>query len=241
MAATESHTLTGLVSIHDVMPETLQQVRSLITQLRAANVVKITLLVVPGKHWTQADLQQLHDWQNEGLQLAGHGWNHQASKPRTLYHHLHSLLLSRMAAEHLSLDREQIAMLINECFSWFGERELRAPTLYVPPAWALGPLPPTELRTLPFRFVELLSGVLNCETTCLRKLPLTGYEADTAWRALSLGNWNKLNEWRARNSSRPLRIGIHPFDDEYRLRHQMHKQIQACEQFIDYDELFTGH
>ena len=236
---TDTKKLIGLVSIHDAMPQTLPQIRELIAKLRAYQVNKITLLVVPGKQWSEMEVLQLKQWQSEGLKLAGHGWQHQADKPRSLYHKLHSLLLSRLAAEHLSLQREEIAGLIRDCFDWFAKQKLTAPTLYVPPAWALGGLPRSELSELPFRYVELLSGVLESESNSLRRLPLTGYEADTAWRAFSLGNWNKVNLRRAQSTGSPLRIGIHPFDDGLRLREQMYEQVQACEQFIDYDELFT--
>jgi len=237
---TDTRPLTGLVSIHDAMPDTLPRIRELIAKLRAYEVDKITLLVVPGKQWSEMELVQLKQWENEGLKLAGHGWNHQADKPRNLYHKLHSLLLSRLAAEHLSLQREQIARLIRDCFDWFGKQKLTAPTLYVPPAWALGALPRSALSELPFQHVELLAGVVESSSNSLRRLPLTGYEADTGWRAFGLGYWNKVNLWRARSSGTPLRIGIHPFDDELRLREQMYEQVQSCERFIDYDELFTG-
>lgn len=240
MSATDSNALTGLVSIHDTMPETLPQVRDLISQLRSHGVDKLTLLVVPGKEWTERDLQQLREWQDAGIHLAGHGWNHLAKPPRSLYHKLHSLFLSRMAAEHLSLTRQQITLLIEECYCWFEQRDFTPPTLYVPPAWALGALPARDLSSLPFRTVELLSGVVESRSTTLKRLPLTGYEADTALRAFSLGYWNKWNAWRARAKNLPLRIGIHPFDDSLRLREQMHEQLQACKQFITYDELFAS-
>ena len=232
--------LTGLVSIHDVMPDTLPRVRQLLARLQELGVDKITLLVVPGKNWSDDNLQTLRDWQQAGIHLAGHGWSHQAGKPRSIYHRLHSLLLSRLAAEHLSLQREQIAQLIRDCFQWFRENNLATPSLYVPPAWALGSLPRNQLAELPFRQVELLSGVIASGNNRMRRLPLTGYEADTAWRAFSLGKWNQWNLRRARSSGKPLRIGIHPFDEEYRLRDQMYGQVQACEQFINYDELFTA-
>jgi hypothetical protein len=233
-------TLTGLVSIHDVMPETLDVCQTLIDRLRASKVEPITLLVVPGKDWREKGLAQLRDWQQEGLVLAGHGWTHQVSHCHGLYHKLHSLFLSRLAAEHLSLREEQIAALIQQCHDWFQRQGLKPPTLYVPPAWALGKLPWSRLKALPFTQVELLAGVLHTNQQQFRRLPLTGYEADTAWRASSLGLWNRFNVWRARNSGLPLRIGIHPFDARLRLNEQMQAQIDACDRFCSYAELFSA-
>lgn len=232
--------LTGLVSIHDVMPETLAHCQTLIDQLRKQEVEAITLLVVPGKDWTRTSLDTLRQWQQQGLTLAGHGWTHQVSHCRSLYHKMHSLFLSRLAAEHLSLEEEQIARLIEGCHQWFVDHGLQPPELYVPPAWALGCLPWQRLQQLPFAQVELLGGVLDANKQDFRKLPLSGYEADTTWRALSLSLWNRINAWRARASGRPLRIGIHPYDGELRLGQQMQAQISACDRYISYTELFSA-
>jgi len=50
---TNTRRLIGLVSIHDAMPDTLPRIRELIAQLRGHGVDKITLLVVPGKQWSE--------------------------------------------------------------------------------------------------------------------------------------------------------------------------------------------
>ena len=231
--------LTGLVSIHDVMPETLGHCQRLLAMLEAAEVDTVTLLVVPGKQWSQEIIRVLRQWQDQGIHLAGHGWHHRADPPRTLYHKLHSLLLSRLAAEHLSLSGDQIAQLIRDCHNWFADHDLTPPALYVPPAWALGALPRSSLLDLPFSCVELLHGVLDSDSGHYHRLPLSGYEADTSWRALSLGVWNRVNEWSAKKRRKPLRIGIHPFDAELRLHQQMRNQINACDRFISYPALFA--
>lgn len=230
--------MQGLVSIHDVMPETLDHCRALIQQLRDDQVDALMLLVVPGKQWSKEDINQLQAWQNEGIDLAGHGWQHEAEKPRSLYHKAHSLLLSRMAAEHLSLNADGIRQLMENCFQWFVENELRTPSLYVPPAWALGGLSRETLAQLPFREIEVLGGVLQTGSQRYCPLPLAGYEADTLWRATNLRAWNAVNAWRARRSGKPLRIGIHPYDADLRLSDQMQAQIRACDRYCRYSELF---
>ncbi|MEX2468339.1 MAG: polysaccharide deacetylase family protein [Pseudohongiellaceae bacterium] len=235
----EQHRLLGLVSIHDVMPDTLDRCLSLIDSLGRRGVKPITLLVVPGLPWSDAQLATLKSLQESSLVLAGHGWRHRAAAIRGPYHRLHSLLLSRRAAEHLSLSAEEIRALIARSFAWFGAHDLASPTLYVPPAWALGRLDRAELPRLPFRFYEVLSGVLAHDGR-LQRLPLTGYEADTRWRAAMLAPWNALNAQRARRSGKPLRIGLHPYDDEMLLRRQMQAQIDSCDGFVGYDTLMGG-
>ncbi len=230
--------LTGIVSIHDVMPQTLDNCLAIIEQLAAIPVAPITLLVVPGRRWTESDLATLRQLQNHGLLLAGHGWHHQVNGISTLYHRVHSALLSRLAAEHLSYPAARIRELIGDCHAWFARHELRTPSLYVPPAWALGALRREELRHLAFDHYELLGGVYNCHGDGFRALPLAGYEADNRLRRHFLRFWNQVNLQRSRLLGQPLRIGIHPYDTELLLRDQLFAQLLACDRFISYDDLF---
>ena len=233
---TDRNKLTALVSIHDVMPETLAHCAALLEPLLARDLGPVTLLVVPGREWSTQDLDVLRAWQTAGCQLAGHGWTHEATQIHTFYHRLHSLILSRRAAEHLSHEEADLLVLIQRCHDWFVEHGLGAPTLYVPPAWALGSIRPRLLADLPFAMIEVLRGVIRLYDQSLLRLPLTGYEADNSWRALSLKPWNSWNEKRAFASGRPLRIGIHPYDNELRLSRQLWQQLDRCQAFISYEE-----
>jgi hypothetical protein len=169
----------ALVSVHDVMPETLVRVQHLLDLCAVINPGPVTLLVVPGRAWDASGIKRLHAWQAQGHRLAGHGWVHRVERFGGLGHRLHGLLISRRVAEHLALDADGIARLIRRCHSWFADQGLGPPDLYVPPAWALGSIPPRNLARLPFTRYEVLSGVRDAATTRLRPLPLLGYEADT--------------------------------------------------------------
>ena len=48
-----------VVSIHDVMPETMPQTRMLFDRLLDAGLEQVTLLVVPGRQWDEASLSEL--------------------------------------------------------------------------------------------------------------------------------------------------------------------------------------
>lgn len=202
--------VTGPVSIHDVMPETLEPVAGLLALARRAGWARVTLLVVPGLDWDAGGIARLRRWQAEGHQLAGHGWRHQAEALRGLRHRLHSRLLSRQVAEHLALDPGGILALMRRCHAWFPAQGLAAPTLYVPPAWALGPLPVSRLAAQPFRRVETLAGIRDARSGRLRVSPLLGYEADSRRRAAALRGSNALARGLAR--WRQPRIALHPFD-----------------------------
>ncbi len=229
--------MRALISIHDVMPETLDRVAEHVRALRRHGHTAVTLLVVPGRPWTGEQLAVLDRWQREGLELAAHGWHHHTPRLGGPYHWLHSALISRRAAEHLALAPEAIAELMQQAHDWFVEQGLAPPTTYVPPAWALGPVATERLRALPYRRVEVTQGIRDGRTVALRRLPLAGFEADTAVRAHFLRYWNRWQLGLARRFDRPLRIGIHPEDDRLRLASDLDAFLARDWQALRYCEL----
>jgi len=226
--------LQGLISIHDVMPETRQRVSEILEQLSALPPGAVTLLVVPGKDWQADDLDWLRDLSEQGYPLAGHGWRHRCDPPRSLHHRLHSAFISRDAAEHLSLDEEGIVTLIRDCHRWFVERGLTPGPLYVPPAWALGAVDKSRLSALPFRYYETLGGLYDARKKWFQPMPLLGFEADTAFRAWSLNLFNRINFVTALTTGRPLRVSIHPQDLQLRLGEQVLPWVRRLERPLVY-------
>ncbi len=206
----------AVVSIHDVMPSTLDATQSILDRLMELGVAQVTLLVVPGLPWKHDEVERLRGWRAAGHELAGHGDVHRARHVRGLRHRLHGWLLSRDVAEHLALDETGIADLVTRCHAWFREHELGAPSLYVPPAWAMGTIRRSTLATLPFRRYESLTGVYDNVENRFDRQPLVGYEADTAIRALALRALNTANLAAARLRGL-VRVAIHPRDLELRL------------------------
>ena len=100
---------------------------------------------------------------------------------------------------------------------WFVDRDLAPPRSYVPPAWALGRLDSGRLKRLPYHRIEVTRGFLDTASGTLQRLPLIGFEADTAVRAGFLRCWNRVQLERAYCTGLPLRIGIHPDDPWLRL------------------------
>lgn len=198
------------LSIHDVMPQTLSRVDDLIATTHAHGWPPPVLLVVPDAGWDATGIQQLRAWQAAGHELAGHGWQHRISHYGGLWHRLHSALISRDVAEHLSLDAEGILALMQRCFDWFGDQGLGRPTLYVPPAWALGRLPLSRLSEQPFETVETLRGIYSVSDQRWRYRALLGYEAGNTFQRMALQVSNAMNRKRAPQAG--LRIGLHPCD-----------------------------
>lgn len=202
----------AILSLHDVMPETFQQVEQVVAIIKELGIPPFTLLVVPGREWNAGQLQRLRALEAEGFELAAHGWVHDSGKPRRLYHRLHGVLLSRTVAEHLALNPSQVSDLMQRSFDWFGQHDFSPPSLYVPPAWALGRISRNQLRELPYERIEVLKGFILPHSGRTRLLPMVGFEADNRFRLTAVRTWNRIQRVLARVSSRPLRIGLHPHD-----------------------------
>jgi len=223
----------AIVSVHDLMPTTLERVKRILELLANAGVPPATLLVVPGRSWTEVQLDSLRGLAHRGHPLAGHGWMHRATEgPRTLYHRGHARLISRNEAEHLSRPSGEVSSLIRRCYSWFAQTGLPSPDLYVPPAWAMGALALKDLRALPFRRYEILRGLVDGPTGRTRWLPLAGFEADTTFRKTSLRAWNAWNVLLATRTGLPLRISIHPGDLDLLLAKDLERMVRSPWQFV---------
>ena len=226
-----------LVSIHDVMPATLGRVEEIFSRLAEAGLLPLTLLVVPGPGWGADELAKLRRLVARGALLAGHGWCHEVRHIRGFKHRLHSLLISRRTAEHLALSRPAILRLMLRNYRWFGRNDLPAPALYVPPAWAMGSVPHRLLDRLPFSFHETLAGVYATASRQMHRLPMAGFEADTALRAAIVGPFNAANAVGSRLLGRPLRLGIHPFDFELKLAGSLAQWVERGGQAVSYEAL----
>lgn len=228
--------MQALLSIHDVMPATLDRTAAILERLPFRCRRGTVLLVVPGLPWRDEQVARLRRWQAEGLRLAGHGWLHEANAIRGLYHRLHSRLLSRRAAEHLALDAAGISELLARCHAWFARQDLEPPDYYVPPAWAMGRADAGVLRESPFRWFETTAGLYDSQADRFLRLPLAGFEADTEARRLFLQAWNGLNR-RLASPRRPLRLAIHPDDWSLRLAPQLGDFLSRIDATADYRDL----
>ena len=199
---------------------------SIMDRLAAADIRPVCVLIIPSGDWTAAHLATLRAWQAAGDVLAAHGWAHVAPPPRTLHHRLHSLLFSRDAAEHLSRTNADLHRIVDAGLQWFAEAGLQPPRLYVPPAWALGDYALSEFDAAPFDFVETLTGIYSVRSKHMTRLPLVGFEADTAIRAWTLRALNAANRILARITGRPLRVAIHPNDLHLRLSDDVQRLLR---------------
>lgn len=226
-----------LISIHDVMPSTIDQTESLLGLVEKNGHHRVTLLVVPGHNWNDRQIDRLRRWTDRGHQLAGHGWLHQCGRIRGFRHRLHSLLISRDVAEHLSLTTVESIELIKRNWEWFVDQGLPVPQLYVPPAWAMRPIPADDLQQLPFEMIEGLFGILWTKDGSRKSLPLIGYEADSWMRSAFLTTSNRIARNLASLLASPLRISIHPFDQSLRLADSVQSDLMRSFDAIGYGDI----
>ena len=231
--------MKAIISIHDCMPETMDKIQSILKWLKERNIPPVTLLVVPGKNWTENHLSLLQEYVQEGHTLAAHGWHHH-TQPKKILHRIHSLILSKEVAEHLDLNQQGIFKLLNKSYQWFIQKKLPPPTLYVPPAWALGAINKKTLSKTLYKQIEVTRGLIHLNSNKkaqLQILPLTGYEADSPFRVRFLSKWNQLQQNQAQIKSLPLRISIHPNDLDLPIAWQLNQQIKSVQTFLNYSDL----
>lgn len=206
---------SALVSIHDVMPHNLNKIDHCLSQLRRNHIEHCYLLVVPGLAWDASSIAQLRGYVAEGHTLVAHGWVHKASNISTTFHRLHSLLISKDVAEHLSWSKPDTISNMRRSSTWFGDNQLPIPNFYVPPAWALGKLGMKELSKTGFRYVETTTGVFDLSQQKMYLLPLVGYEECSVLSSMALTVSNAFNRGlSAVFPDRTLRVAIHPDDFE---------------------------
>ncbi|MFP4521235.1 MAG: polysaccharide deacetylase family protein [Fibrobacterota bacterium] len=226
-----------ILSIHDVMPETFAGISRVADYFLSEGADKICFLVVPHPNWKESDLLRLREYQINGISFAGHGFLHHCGTPRTVYHKIHSVLISRNAAEHLAFQRGDLIEKVSGCAKWFEENGFGIPDLYVPPAWAMGQLKKDDMMSLPFRYYEFLSGVYDSDTDRFFSLPLAGFEADTELRKYILFAVNGIFSAVSKLTGRPLRVAVHPYDLQFKLRKSVQNMVGSADEFLNYSEI----
>lgn len=224
----------AVVSIHDVAGTNIDRIGAILDRLSGIGIDAVTLLVIPDSGWDHRGLARLREWRRQGIGIAAHGWRHRCRGPKGWTHKLHSAVISGEAAEHLSMEPAAIAPMIRRSHDWFVQNGLAPIPLYVPPAWAMGPLSRAALGGLPFLWYETLTGILDASTGRRRFFPLVGFEAAGPFSVAGLTAFNGMNRAVQGISGRPLRIAIHPND----LSLDMGRPLMAC---LGGDYRFTGY
>lgn len=206
------------VTIHDVAPRWLSEIRTLRTALAGWGVARVTLLAVPHFHHGVRLLEDaatrawLVDCLERGDELALHGYHHvQAGAPRRLVDRLRARLWTAGEGECLR-PAAPIAELLRRGRAELAQLLPSPPAGFVAPAWLEPRGFARTLARLGFAWHETSRFVEQLGPTPRRlDIPALGFATRTPLReALSLG-WA-----RALSFASPcwpaLRLAVHPAD-----------------------------
>jgi len=215
--------LKSYISIHDVSPQNLDDIKNIIDALKCQfNINKICILVIPGLDWKFHQIKKLKALQKNGIEIAAHGWKHEAPMKKSFYHKIHSLIISANCAEHLSKNGQDIIKIVRRSYGWFVRNGFKNPKLYVPPGWALGKVTKEELYQFNFTHFECTTGMVHKQKYSF--LPLLGFEENTLFGALLRRFFNSLNFILAHFTG-TIRIAIHPNDFNLYLKKDLEKYL----------------
>ena len=227
--------MKSYVSIHDVSPKNLDKIENIIFILNNKfNINKFCILVIPGLKWNKYQIKKLKKWQNDGIEIAAHGWKHSSKLDKSLYHKIHSLMISKNCAEHLSKNKNDIINLIQKSYNWFISNGFKKPKLYVPPAWALGNINKNDINKLNFLYYECTTGLIHNKKYYF--LPLIGFEEKFLIRGIVRKIFNSLNYFMA-SFTGVIRIAIHPNDFHLYLKNDIKKYLSKNNETILLHEL----
>ncbi len=169
---------------------------------------RAVIAVIPGERWPGDKFETIRSMLNSGHELAQHGYLHSVSGgKRTLWSHVHGAFFSGNTAEHLAFDRKNLLMRLRQGRDFLSA--MGPVHWYVPPAWAMGPLEPADLRCLEIDVVETFWGFQSINSNKKLIAPVLGFQATDRVRQLFLLLWNKLNVGL---QSEYCRIAYHPED-----------------------------
>lgn len=171
-----------VVSIHDLAPSLLREVRWLLAQLDRIGARPRVLKVVPlenGEHdlrCAPALVQLLQQEAAAGSEIVLHGCTHLAAGPLQgpWDLRLRGRLFAGPAAEFLSLDREAMAARVAMGSAILADVGLRVQG-FCAPAWLAPPALSSVLRQQGFRYLAGMASVRDLHSSRLLRLPWLGY------------------------------------------------------------------
>lgn len=206
------------VSVHDVSPLTREATDRMLSDLAAAGVGVVSLLVVPDHHH-RADIDRdasflawLREQQACGHEIVLHGFYHlrAACGDDSAARRLVTQHYTAGEGEFYDLDYEEARGRMED-----GREMLTGAGLevagFIAPAWLLGAEAEQAARNLGFAYTTRLGGVLDLRSGQWTRSQSLVYSPRSAWRRQTSLVWNAFLAARLRKN--PLaRLGLHPPD-----------------------------
>jgi predicted deacetylase len=206
------------VSVHDVAPSTLVEVRWLLSRLDDAGVRPRVLKVVAGEAGAtpgeRDELERLVGGEAAaGSEIVLHGWTHRAQGAYrgSLPDRLRAHLLAGDAAEFLALRPEEMRARLDDGRAYLARMHIE-PAGFCAPAWLWPADLPATARQAGFRYLVGLRGLLDLRDGRRIGLAPIGYMGgparnEAAWWLGEMALWRPLAALR-RGS--PRRFFLHP-------------------------------
>ena len=207
---------TLIVSIHDVTPACVDEVKEAMSLLRGLGVSKLSLLAVPEYHGTRLDAEAdfigwLRECRDAGDEIILHGYKHlEQSKPRGLSRKIRNALFTRGEGEFLGAAASQAGEWLDA-----GLEMLRncgfEPEGFVAPAWLLEQTLLPELTRRGILYTTLRSRILDLRAR--RAIPAPTVVLRGSSRNMSRLSRSYFNLMLLIWKWRPVvRLAIHPVD-----------------------------
>jgi len=241
----------AVISIHDVRPGNRMVVERMLCDLAQRGARHVSLLIIP--NWHRCDFAfsdpsfcaWLLQMRECGHELILHGYYHERVSTRRLTP-AESLIARHYTAgegEFFDVDMETARNLIAKGLCEWEAAFGTAPAGFIAPAWLLGRESLKALRTFPFEYTTLLTGVLDLQHNVFFPSRSLVYSVRAAWRRICSLAWNSLLMRRIKRC--PLvRLGLHPPDWEHSTIRahalQMASRMLAKRPAITYHEWLTS-
>jgi predicted deacetylase len=212
----------GLVtSIHDVSPRTRATTETMLADLAALGVNRVSLLVIPDHHHRGHFLDDpdfcawLRDCVAAGHEVVAHGYYH-IREPKTGQTLASCLVTERYTAgegEFYDLEEAEAHARVMRAQEEFRRAGLE-PTGFIAPAWLLGEEATRAVRRAGFQYTTRLGTVEDLANDVAYDSQSLVYSVRAAWRRVVSLAWNSF--LLRRLGDLPLvRMGLHPPDWRY--------------------------
>ena len=222
-----------VISIHDVSPLTRQDTETMLAELAALGVHKVTLLVIPDHHCKGhfLDHPEFCAWLRErvtlGDEVAIHGYFHRRDQRagETLKEKLTTRYYTAGEGEFFDIPGADALRIVSQARQEFHKIGLE-PRGFIAPAWLLSNGADRALQRLGLTYTTRIGGIFDYTTGVRHASQSLVWSSRTWWRRILSRLWNAYL-FRRMQPRNLLRIGIHPPDLQHPAIWQQIKGLTA--------------
>jgi len=219
-----------VVSLHDLHPGSLPQVREQVEVLGSLGVKSFSILAVPFFHQEkelardEKTLAWLDERARAGDDIVLHGFFHDRHD-RQGGSYFHTKVYTAGEAEFLDLPDSQVRERISQALVLWKERGW-ATDGFIAPGWLMPEVQDRILRGMGFQYTTRLRGFTRLKTSRFTASQSLCYSTRANWRRIASLGWNAWLGWRVRGCEL-ARLSLHPNDFCHpRIRRQICRWVE---------------